>query len=158
LDGLQLQLRQAALTGDEVSRLVYADWLEERNFHPLTVAYYRGEPVSEKDLHAALLEAQLQALLAEAQEAYANKRVSDGYWAMQKVRLLSRTGYLSVVIGADLRHPARPGEILVRPATKGKWSKSRADRYGRRLTLDDMLLLLEVNTCSTTTSSGVLSR
>lgn len=77
---------------------------------------------------------------ARAARHYAAREVSRGYWALQYARAMeSRTGYVRVVIGGDLRRRVEPGTIVIRQATGGKWGRSRKEKAGRPMTAREIV-------------------
>jgi len=91
-------------------------------------------------LHSRMVESRVAMLEAEAKEAYSNREVSKGYWRREIASALrNNPGYLRVEIGS-LMHPSHrePGTIYIRRATAGKFGRSKAVRFGRQLTINEM--------------------
>lgn len=91
-------------------------------------------------MHARRVARVVAACHAESKASYAQRRVSDGYWALQRARLLqAHPGYVCVRVGdVDMRQTPPAGEIWIKPATSGRWGKARRQKFGRPLRLNEL--------------------
>lgn len=130
---------------DDHTRLVYADWLEERGLQEeANILRAEAAPSAAAKVAHALLTRQRRAeLLKEADEAYSQRQVSRGYWLREEARMLGSVGHVDVFFPSNMRGKPEPGEIWVRPSTGGRWGKSRKHKVGRPLTAREMVDLLQ---------------
>lgn len=92
-------------------------------------------------VHALVVAPKLAREDAIIAEARANREVSRRYWATARRGYMARVGY--VWAGThDLRGTPPAGYVWMRPATSGKWARSRRDKEGRPLTTAEMAAIL----------------
>lgn len=108
----------------------------------MSIAVLRDEII--KQVHWDLVGGQVAEYQAKSKACYAKKDTGGGYWNREKANLLSIVGYDRVLVGhrATLSSVPPPGEIWVRPAESGRYSKSRITSKGRPLTLAEMEVLI----------------
>lgn len=108
----------------------------------MSIATLRDEII--KQVHMDLVGGQVAEYQAKSKACYARQDISGGYWNREKANLLSIVGYDRVLVGsrATLSSVPPPGEIWVRPAESGRYSKSRITRKGRPLTISEMEVLI----------------
>lgn len=92
--------------------------------------------------HQKVVGPRIAHLEARAKEASRRRAVSESYWSRVRAGALSELGFVTVRIGG---HPDRgmrgtppPGEVWIRPATSGRWGKSRMVKKGRPLTAEEL--------------------
>lgn len=92
------------------------------------------------EAHRRVVSADYALLRAQSAAAYAERRVSDGYWALLHARMLERhIGYVEVIVLSAMQRGTPPaGVIWVRPSSGGRWGKSRAEKKGRPLTRTEL--------------------
>lgn len=97
------------------------------------------------EVQAAVTAEAVAELESEAAECYAARNVSGAYWARQLIAAMQRPGYVSArVVARDgtIRGTPPAGHVWILPSTGGRWGKSRREKKGRRLTLDEMEAIL----------------
>lgn len=74
-----------------------------------------------------------------SRDAYAQRQVSLGYRLKAKALLLKKhPGYIRVE-SHDLRGTPPPGTIWIRWSSGGRYGKSRREKFGRKLTVQELL-------------------
>lgn len=114
---LKCRIREAATAAIALANKTHADYVER---------IVRAE-------HAARIARKLASLENRSKIAYATREVSRGYWLAQYAAMLRTPGYVAVE-KHDLRGTPPAGTIWVRPASSGRWGKSRRDKWGRPMT------------------------
>ncbi len=121
-----------------------------------TIELHRGAEHHRQliEAHCAVVEAKVKELRDASIQAYSSRDQSNGYWLREYANLLSNhIGYVHIVKRSLVGIPPA-GTIWVRPATGGRYGRGRIDKYGRRLTLDE-LRAMPPWTCSIFENAGV---
>lgn len=125
------------------------DWAQQFGRSILTSCAMREKSAAlleRYNTHSQLIRKKVDEFRAEAKRAYKARRVGDGYWLSEFADLLtSNIGYVDVYIRnsyVGLECPP-PGVIWVRPASSGRYGRSRKTWRGRALTLEEMQAMLE---------------
>ena len=92
--------------------------------------------------HTAATAEIVAALEHRSKEAYAAREVRNGYRRKCRAALIAGTpGYVEAITH-DLRGTPPPGVIWIRWSSGGKWSVSRRAKFGRALTVAELMRLI----------------
>ena len=101
----------------------------------LRAAHEQNELAAAHSARTASIVAELERI---SKEAYATRNVSKGYRCKTRAALIAgHPGYIKAVTH-DLRGTPPPGTIWIRWSSGGKWSVSRKEKFGRKLTAAEL--------------------
>lgn len=106
------------------------------------IARRKREAEEAAERYAFLAAAAAAGEIARLEEvaATAGRAVSRRYWATDAVRLLrTHPGHVRVEYPASMRGTPPAGVIWVRGATSGRWGRSRAEKFGRKMTAAELI-------------------